>query len=344
MSSTPSFDPSPELGSDPCLQIQVDLSAMIDGELDPASVRRVLVHSDCCAGCRSFLRGIRDQVRLHRELVGIGELAGPDGSATAEPTTPEAKRLRRQLTENRRKLGRVLYELGRGFVLMGLSPDFSREVAKEPVPVPDMAQRGRSLLDDLSRAVGDGDPWVPAAELLDGQLRTPAENLAKGERLLQECLALESDHHEARIYLGLAQYVRGQRGAARQQFTVVLASATDPLCRAYALLNLGNIHLDEGDHDGAVQLLLALVESGIVEQQPRLSMSYFNLGLAYGLQGRFDECLRWFAKLHDELPHKRAAVTRELERRRDFVHLVHKHPDARAVAERFPAWFGPPVS
>ena len=65
MQSTPSL----ERGNDPCLQIQVDLSAMFDGELDAPSVRRVMVHSDVCPSCRGFLDGIRSQVRLHRELV-----------------------------------------------------------------------------------------------------------------------------------------------------------------------------------------------------------------------------------------------------------------------------------
>ena len=119
-----------EHASDPCLQIQTDLSAMLDGELDPASVRRVMVHSDVCPSCRSFLAGIRTQVRLHKQAAQMQ--AAASGSDTA------ALRLRDQLTVNRRKLSKILYELGRGFVLMGLSPDFSREVAREPVPVPDM--------------------------------------------------------------------------------------------------------------------------------------------------------------------------------------------------------------
>lgn len=345
--------PLPERGNDPCLPIQVDLSAMLDGELDPASVRRVMVHSDVCVSCRTFLRGIRDQVRMHRDLAAMGELAVGDAVETASSGEAfagtgggagadhgQTEQLRRKLTENRRKLSRILYEMGRGFVLMGLSPDFSREVAKEPVPVPDMAQRGRNLLDEVSRSPEAADEaWVSAKDLLDGQLRTPDENLAKGQRLLSECLALDSRKHEARIYLGLAHYVRGQRSLARKQFTIVLASTQDRQARAYALLNLGNIHLDEGDSDGAVELLLQLVESGVVAEQPRLSMSYFNLGLAYGMQGRFSDCLHWFKRLHDEMPHKRMAVSRELERRRQFVHLVRNHPEARVVAESFPAWF-----
>lgn len=321
-------------GHDPCLPIQVDLSAMLDGELDPASVRRVMVHSDVCGSCRSFLEGIRDQVRLHREF-----------AATQAPATGAAAagtdRLREQLTLNRRRLSRILYELGRCFVLTGLSPDFSREVAKEPVPVPDMAMRGRNLIDEVSRAEGSiGPEWVAAKDLFDGQLRTPEENLGKGQRLLTECLALDPTMHESRIYLGLIHYVRGQRALSRKQFAHVLQQSQDRVLRGYALLNLGNLHLDEGDWDGAVELLLELVESGVASEQPRMTpTAFFNLGLAYGLKGQFEDCVHWFGRLHEETPHRRAWAARELGRRTHFLQLIRSNPDAKVVARSFPAWF-----
>lgn len=324
-------------GQDPCLQIQVDLSAMLDGELDPASVRRVMVHSDVCGSCRAFLGGIRQQVRLHRELAAVGE-----SSASAE-AGPD--RLRKQLTFNRRRLSRILYELGRCFVLTGLSPDFSREVAKEPVPVPDMAMRGRNLLDEVARSgdLADGlaaSEWVAAKDLFDGQLRSADENLSKGQRLLSECLALDEAMHEARIYLGLVHYVRGQRALSRKQFAMVLQQSEDRVLRGYALLNLGNLHLDEGDCDGAVELLLALIESGVAQEQPRMTpTAFFNLGLAYGLKGQFEACVHWFGRLHQETPHRRAWAARELERRSHFLHLIRSNPEAKVVSESFPAWF-----
>jgi tetratricopeptide (TPR) repeat protein len=331
---TPSTDA--DRGHDPCLQIQVDLSAMLDGELDPAGVRRVMVHSDLCGSCREFLEGIRAQVRMHKTLAAT--LAPVP--ATGEAATVVEK-LRLQLTANRTKLSRVLYELGRGFVLMGLSADFSREVAREPVPVPDMAMRARNLLDEVAR--GDdgtaGPEWVAARQLFDGQVRTPDENLAKGQRLLSECLALEPECHEARIYLGLVHYVRGHRSASRRQFTEVLAHSQDRRIRGFALLNLGNIHLDEGDAEGAVRLLLQLVDSGVIPEQPSLSTAYFNLGLAFGLSGQFSQCLQWFQRMAKELPHKRSWMARELGRRSHFVHLIRNHPDAKVVSEAFPSWF-----
>lgn len=325
-----------ERGNDPCLQIQVDLSAMVDGELDPVGVRRVMTHSDMCASCRSFLDGVRSQVRIHQRVA-----AAMVPEAELQEDNQALASLRKQLTANRRKLSKVLYELGRGFVLMGLGSDFSREVTKEPAPVTDTATRGRNLLDEAVRAgaAAGASEWTVAKELFDGQLRTPDENLAKGQRLLSECLAVEPDSHPARIYLGLVHYVRGQRALARKQFQQVLVQAKDRQMRGFALLNLGNIHLDEGDGDGAVRLLLELVESGAISEQPSLGTAYFNLGLAFGLSGRFRDCVQWFQRMAAELPHKRSWMARELGRRSHFVHLIRNHPEARVVADAFPSWF-----
>lgn len=312
---------------------------MLDGELDAASVRRVMVHSDVCDACRGFLDGIRSQVRLHR-AVHDAMHREDDGSDRSR----KAAMLRKQLTDNRARLGRILYEMGRGFALMGLSPDFSRVVAKEPVPVPDMATRGKSFLDEVTRwardaGQSDGE-WVAAHELFEDGARTSIENLGKGQRLLSECLALLPDMHEARIYLGLVHSVRGQRSLARRQFAAVLASTQDPSMRAFALLNLGNVHLQEGDPEGAIALLQQLVASGVASSDPRFGMAYFNLALASFLLRRFDESRAWFRRLHDELPHKRNAVARELTKRSQFVHLLRSHPEAeRRLAADFPAWF-----
>jgi tetratricopeptide (TPR) repeat protein len=206
-----------------------------------------------------------------------------------------------------------------------------------------MAMRGRNLLDEVARSgAGVAAPeWVVAKQLFDGQVRTTDENLAKGQRLLSECLALETECHEARIYLGLVHYVRGQRLTARRQFHEVLNRSEDRRIRGYALLNLGNIHLDEGDAEGAVGLLLQLVDSGVIPEQPSLSTAYFNLGLAFGLNGQFGQCLAWFQRMVQELPHKRGWMARELGRRSQFLHLIRNHPDARVVSEAFPAWFLP---
>ena len=335
------------LGQDLCLPIQADLSAMLDGELDPAAVRRVTLHSDACPSCSSFFDGIRKQAGLHRRIAAAGalpasELGVADGrDAAADAAGRGNQALRRQLTGNQRKLSRILYELGRNFTLMGLSPEYSREVAKELMPVPDMAMRGRSLLDDAVRVSADRSVpgWVPAKDLFDGEPRTPEDNLARGQRLLSECMSLDPAADDARIYLGLVHHARGQRALARKQFQRVLERSEDAVMRGFALSNLSNIHLDEGDCDGAIDLLLEVVASGVVARQPRLVAVFFNLALAHGLKGSFDESLSWFDRLRSDAPHRCRWVAQELSRRSQFLHLVQTHPEGRVLAGRLCEWF-----
>lgn len=362
--------------ADPCLQIQVDLSAMLDGELEKASVRRVLVHADLCPSCRMFLQAIRTHVQAHADLHAIFEgddlgtvhLDGGDASrgsldagawqsgsrqsgsrqgGSRQGGSRLAAELRQKLLESRSALARILYELGRGHVLLGTSPNFYRAVAREPVPIPDVCMRGRSLLDEVNRlapALANDDArheWVRARLLFDGsKLSSPRANLEKGVTLLREALVLSPRYHEARIYLGHAYHIEHERDLARHEFRVVLANTDDPIVRAFALENLGNVDLEEGFPDRAIPHFLALVESGVVTREPRFFTTYFNLALAYGLLAEFAACTEWLARLHDEFPHKRRIIGNELRTRAQFAAAVARRPDvAAAMARDFPVWF-----
>jgi hypothetical protein len=344
---------------DPCLPIQVDLSAMLDGELDAASIRRVMVHSDVCPSCKCFLDGIRRQAHAHRELNEaqmMSEFDGASRPAAAQsgqpgPTSRRAQALRKQLIKNREQLARIFYELGRGFVLMGTSPKFSRTVAREPVPIPDMFMRGRNLLDEVERAAGAfaapatdgalGGEWVRAKSLFAcGKLESPDENMRKGRQLLRDALALQPDYHQARIYLGHAHHVVQEMAEARREFGIVLERSEDPVMRAFALENLGSVHLDEGHPEMGFPLFVELVDSGVIEREPRFYTTFFNLAVCQGLLGEWAECRRWLTRLYAEFPHKRRAIARELRTREQFASLLGRDANMRQSFEsEFPEWF-----
>ena len=343
-------------GADPCTQIQVDLSAMLDGELDAASVRRVMVHSDVCPSCCAFLGGIRAQARSHRVLHQV--LTGADGDTVTVPTSVvggevptlaggarvRVEALRKQLTENRVQLARVFYEIGRGFVLMGISPNFSRVVAREPVPIPDMCRRGRSLVDEVERlagATGVDAEWVHAKEVFgDDFVRSAPENLEKGIGLLEEALMLAPEYDEAAIYLGHAFHVAGKRDRAESVFRTLLERSADPGTCAFARLHLGNVYLDSGRPDQAEPLFLELVASGEVSRRPQFGLIYFNLALASAMQGRFDDCRNWFSRLYAEMPHKRRMIADELKTRSDVFETLSSQPTVyNLFAHDFPCWF-----
>ncbi len=351
----------PNSGEDPCLQIQIDLSAMLDGELDASLVRRVLVHSDACPSCRAFLEGIRLQARANLDLHAVDSAVDGDvivlRSAVdedGEGIRIEVDELRRQLTENRLQLAQIFYELGRGFVFMGVSPRFSRVVRREPVPLPDMFQRGRNLLDEVDRmtiglpgadsGVVRGNEWVRARELFEnGEIRTPAENLARGVQLLREALLLSPDLHPARIHLGHALQLAEDNESAQREFEAVLAMETDLETRAYALLNLGNVHLEEGRLEPAIESFLELVESGVVAESSNFGLTHFNLAIAYGLAENFEECESWLSRLYREMPHKRRMIAEQLRAHRYFADTLARHPRIQQIfADQFPCWF--PIS
>lgn len=352
---------------DPCGQIQVDLSAMLDGELDPSSVRRVVVHSDACRSCREFLDGIRAQARSHRALHTV--LTGADDDRVAVPATVAGGtairsitvgELRRQLTENRRQLAKIFYELGRGFVLLGKTPKFSRVVAKEPAPITDMCRRGRNLVDETERLAGGssavasadgavsadgagvvGAEWIRAKAVFDDDyVNSDQENLHKGIALLEESLMLDAAFDDARIYLGHAYHVANDAAAAEIEFRHVLELSNDAGSRAFARLHLGNLYLDTGRPDRAEDLFLELVSSGEVARRPQFGLIYFNLALASGMQGRFDDCRTWLGRLYSEMPHKRRMIADEIRARSEFVATLTDRPQVYdAFAASFPCWF-----
>jgi len=334
--------------SDPCLPIQADLSAMLDGELDAAVVRRVMVHSDACPSCSAFLQSIRDQAQAHRELAACQLIDSVLEERNREAAFGDgiASDLRRRLLGNQRQLAKVLYELGRGFVLMGVDPSFSRVVAREPVPVPDMCLRGRNLLDEVERLsvreqVHMGQEWVRAKVLFrQRDLRDPVENLAKGRRLLRETLLLWDDYHEARIYLGHAYQVEQKHGRAILEFSRVLDRSRNIVTRAFALENLGNLHLEQGRFDEAIGLFMELVGSGVIDQEPRFHTTYFNLALACGFKEEFEDCENWLRVLDEKFPHKRRGMAEEFEKRVQFGRILSRHPDVLSrFVEQFPTWF-----
>ena len=326
----------------------MDLSAMLDGELDAASVRRVLVHSDACPNCGAFLDGIRAQARAHRELQAV--LTAADGetvlvSSGGEVCETEAGELRRQLTANRQQLGRILYELGRGFVLMGTSPRFSREVQREPVPAPDMFRRGELLLEEVERIASDDRsgsdaPWVRAKTLFaQREVRSPLENLQKGKRLLRESLSLDPSRYEPRIYLGHAYHVEDDHRLARLEFEAVV-DGDDELGRVFGLMHLGNLQIDEGEWDGAYASFLRIVETRVIEEHVQFGMVFFNLALCCGHLRRFEECQDWLHRLYREMPHKRRVIAEEFRSQRQFASLLADHPHILdSFVDEFPCWF-----
>src|SRR5688572_10661617 len=54
--------------ADVCTNFQMDLSCLVDGELDEAAAGRVMLHLEECDVCRDFFEDTRDCLRLHFDV------------------------------------------------------------------------------------------------------------------------------------------------------------------------------------------------------------------------------------------------------------------------------------
>ena len=242
---------------EPCLLMQADISAMLDGELDDARVRRVVVHLEICGGCREFLDTLRVRARLdlpapvlakenvHRIVEGFEEdefsgdlfadsgLWGDDlvaGVCESERTDADEFWTHRMLDESRAKLAEVFFQLGRAYVILAMSPEVVNIYVREPVPIPEYRLRGEAILDGTkgareSRIGADGELATglhSAEELLKLRLDSVRGNLGKGKHLLEVALSLKPFYPGARILLGKVGLQEHDNEEARRQYRIVL--------------------------------------------------------------------------------------------------------------------------
>ncbi len=329
------------LDHDPCRPIQLDLSCMMDGELGPAAVRRVLVHMEVCPKCREFFNQLRRQVKAHQDPWGFMERGIGRSSSTRGPVRSGGK-------EKQLHLAQIFYELGKAYVLLSVSPGFRREVAVEPVPVPDQEDPGAELVE---RFVGGavrrregGRRWVMAQALLEERLESPEGNLAKGTQLLEEALDIMPRFFEARIYLGHAKNLGGDLEGSCEEFRRVLRASRSLPIRGFALENLGNVYLQMGCFEDAARCFRRVVYGEVLSKEPRFFTSWFNLGLAYALMGRFEESKECFRELYDGFPEKRKSVGEMFAGHRALGRVLEENPRfAGELRRAFPEFFSSEV-
>ncbi len=324
-----------DLDHDPCRPIQLDLSCMMDGELGPAAVRRVLVHMEVCPKCRDFFAHLRRQVKAHQDPWGFME-RGLGRSPSRAPLKSGEK-------EKQLHLAQIFYELGKAYVLLSVSPGFRREVAVEPVPVPDEGDPEAQFLEKVLGGVRRGrrsDRWVMAQAVLEEQLKSEEGNLAKGTQLLEEALDIMPRFFEARIYLGHAKNLGGDLEGACDEFRRVLRAAKSLPIRGFALENLGNVYLQMRCYEDAARCFRRIVYGDVLSRDSRFFTSWFNLGLSYALLGRFEESLECFRNLHDGFPEKRKEAGEMLAGHKSLGRVLKENPAfAGALRRSAPEFF-----
>ncbi len=358
--------------SKPCADVQVDLSAMLDGELDSVRARRVLVHLEVCPDCMRFMEALKKQVDLHRESLRKAprETLPAGGEEEVDLFSGEevwagldedpSSFLGRMLDEGKDRLSEIFYQIGRAYVILAVHPEFFRLLCKEPVPIPEYKLRGRSVMDGVSggepvpesaRGGKDAGTWLEARHLLHGELEDKKGNLEKGRSFLELALSLRSPFPQASIMLGEAFYQQVDFEKARACFQRVLeecppdSGPLDPVAkvplRVFAEEHLGNLCLAEGKLEEALRWFRKVEASGAMRRHPNFSSAYGNLAYTHLLLGNFESAGDYIEKLYAEFPAMRKAYGQMFALKSNIQKVLRSNPQILERLRRCcPEWFG----
>lgn len=284
--------------ADLCEHFQLDLSSLMDGELEEDASARALLHLEGCGVCRSFFEDSRRCLRLHLDAADperlLAHVAGLTGVEVAEGASS---------IELVHKLSTIFYQLGKAYVLAGIDPDWLRtRVFEKAVDVEPTQTRGRGFVDGVlaggSNCAGRVD-WGHARAMLNGHLKAIPTPIEKGRRLLEEAVAADPTHEEARLYLAFLHGHEGKRLLAAREYGEIFDSGMSLANRGHAAVQLGKLYEDEGDHRRALTYFRWVSVCGLEREDSRFFFALFNVGLQYALLGDQVRALRYFRLLID---------------------------------------------
>ncbi len=324
--------------SETCAQFQIDLSSMVDGELDEAAACGAITHLEACSVCRDFFDDTRAQVKAHRELADPDSLVDRFSSLLGASIDSEIESI-----ELIHKLSNVFYQLGKAYVLNAMDSGYRLRVFEKAVRIGGFQAGGRGFVDGVvesGRGSAGGVDWAGARHMLNGKLEKIESPLEKGRRLLDEALAADSSHEEARFYLALADGHEGKTLRAAEGFRQLFNSAIHPANRAHAAVQLGVLHANQGDHRRAIACYRWVTIAGIADEDPRFFCVRFNIGLNYAHLGDQPRSLAAFRQLLDRHSDRIADIV-ELFARSDSTQRVISHQAgfAEALFDRCPELF-----
>jgi tetratricopeptide (TPR) repeat protein len=144
--------------------------------------------------------------------------------------------------------------------------------------------------------------------MLNGRLERIQSPVEKGRRLLEEAVAADPSHEEARLYLAWLHGHEGKHLQAAREYRAVFDTALDERNRGHAAIQLGRLHSTEADYRKAIALWRWVTISGLAEVDDRFYVARFNLGMVYALMGDRRRALGYFRVLLDRHPTRAAEV------------------------------------
>lgn len=326
-----------------CTGFQVDLSALVDGEIDESAAGRAMVHMEACTCCRGFFEDVRSQVRLHRDVAApdrlfarVAMLTGAEISATVEGI------------DLVHRLATVFYQLGKAYVLASIDPGYRERVFETAVAVGDVQTRGRGFVDGVlleGKTRAGGLDWKRARAMLNGKLEKIESPLEKGRRLLEEAITTDPSHEEAQLYMAFLHGHEGKRLTAAEEYRRIFQTAMEPANRGHAAIQLGRLHSSEKNYRKAIACWRWVTISGLADEDDRFFVARFNLGMVYALTRNQPRSLGYFRTLLDRHPDRAAEVADLFSRSPRLREAIDAQPGfAEALVAAVPELFSLPAA
>lgn len=283
-----------------CANFQVDISCLIDAELDEAAAGRAMVHMEACECCRQFFDDTREHTRLHRDISDPSRLVARFAMLTGGSVVAAIESI-----DLVHRLASIFYQLGKAYVLAGIDPGYRERVFEAVVPVESTHSRGRGFVDGvLMNGKGEtgGLDWQRARAMLNGRLEKIQSPIEKGRRLLEESVSIDPSHEESQLYLAFLHGHEGKRVTAAESYRQIFNTAISEPNRGHAAIQLGRLYSAEKSYKKALACWRWVTISGLADRDDRFFVARFNLGMVFALTGNRRRALGYFRELLDRHP------------------------------------------
>lgn len=334
--------------ADVCEAFQLDLSCLVDGELDERAAGGALLHLESCETCRAFFDDTRRCLRLHLDATDPDRLVARISSLTGREFNSAELGTRATAIELVHKLATVFYQLGKAYVLAATDSGFRQRVFENALPIEPTQTQGRGFVDGVLLSGKDaqtahqvgGVDWQHARHMLNGRLKQIESPLEKGRRLLEEAIAADPSHEEARLYMAFLNAQEGKQLKAAEQFQDVFETALSDSNRGHAAVQLAQMYVAEGDLRRALRYFRWVTISGLESREPRFFVVLFNIGVLYALLGDQRRSLDYFRRLIDRHPERTPEVVELFVDSRRLQQAIDARPGfGEALLARCPELF-----
>jgi tetratricopeptide (TPR) repeat protein len=299
-----------------CMPFQVDLSCLLDGELEEAAAARAMLHLESCPSCRAFFEDTREYVRLHRDIADPARLLARLTMLTGAEIEREVRSI-----ELVNQLATIFYQLGKAYLLTAVDPGYQTRIFEKALPLESTRSDGWRFVDDvLGRGEGgERVDWHHARHMLNGQLKSIGSPLQKARRLLKEACEADPSHEEARLYMAFLERHDGKRLKAAKSYRQIFRTALHEANRGHAAVQLGQLYAEEGDFRKALACFRWVTASGLADRDERFFFVRLNIGMDYAFIGDRERAIAYFRTLLDRHPERRDEVV-ELFAQLDDLH------------------------